>query len=353
MTIASLDPRKRTIIAVATGAALLACLGGAFFYELSPAAARGASSVSFTVAQGEGFRAVANGLAAAHLVRSAAAFDAYALFGGRAGEIKPGIYRLNPAMSAAAIMDALIAGGANETAVTVPEGANIYQIDGILSAAHVIAPGALVALENSGSGGNLEGMLFPDTYRFYINTTATSVAQEMESVFAARTEPLFAAAGITSTASGSGMEQVLTLASILEKEVPDQYDQEVVAGILLKRIKAGMPLDVDATVCYAKLLEENRAVSGGPGPSGPLATSCPSLTALDFKIRSPYNTYLYGGLPPGPIGNPGTSSIVAALHPQSSPFWYYLSDPATGKTIFAKTLDEQTANRVKYLESNK
>ncbi len=352
MTIIPSDPRNRTIFAVIGAVVLLVCLGGVFLHELSPVDARNTSPVGFTVAQGEGFRTIAHGLVEAHLIRSATVFGAYALLGGRAGEIKPGIYRLDPAMSSFTIMDALTAGGANETAVTIPEGANIYQIDGILSAAHVIAPGALVALQGKSPQGDLEGILFPDTYRFYINTTATSVVQEMESVFTERTLPIFSAAGITSTTPGGRMAQVLILASILEKEVPDLHDQELVAGILLKRIKAGMPLDIDATVCYARLLQENQAVPAGPGTPEMFATSCPSLTALDFKIHSPYNTYLYGGLPPGPIGNPGTSSIVAALNPQSSPYWYYLSDPATGKTIFAKTLDEQTANRVKYLESN-
>ena len=109
-----------------------------------------------------------------------------------------------------------------------------------------------------------------------------------------------------------------------------------------------MPLDVDATVCYAKLLENQ---ASRPAASQ-VAQACYPLTALDFKIDSPYNTYLYRGLPPGPIGNPGVSAIMAAIHPVVSPYWYYLSDPKTGKTIFAKTLDEQTQNRVKYLGSN-
>ena len=340
---------KRTAWAAGAAIVIIAAAAGAFLYELSPADAQNTARATFEISQGEGFRTVADGLAAAHLIRSAAAFDAYALLGGRALAIKPGFYRLDPAMSAGEIVAIITAGGANEAAVTIPEGSNIYQVDAILSAALVIKPGALVALQASGAEGDLEGRLFPDTYRFYIGSDATSVVEEMGNDFTAKAEPLFAAAGIdTSTKAGqTAEEQALTVASMLEKEVPDQQDREIVAGILLKREKAGMPLGVDATVCYAKLLGENAA------PSSSYATSCPSLDALDFKIKSPYNTYLYGGLPPGPIGNPGTSSIMAALHPQSSPYWYYLSDPATGKTIFAKTLDEQNANRVKYLVSNR
>lgn len=337
-------------------AVILASIG-VFSRELMPADAADTAAVMFTVAPGEGFRAVADNLVSAHLIRSALAFEAYALLGGRALAFKPGTYKLDPAMSSGAIVKELAAGGTNEVTVTIPEGSNIYRIDAILSDAAVIKPGTLIALRESGSrDGNPEGRLFPDTYRFYIGSDAASVAAEMENTFNEKVGPLFAAAGIsTSTAAGRATEeQTITLASILEKEVPDDSDREIVAGILLKREKADMPLDVDATVCYAKLLGEHGGASSSVGASSsatePATASCPTLSALDFKIKSPYNTYLYGGFPPGPIGNPGTSSIAAALHPQSSPYWYYLSDPATGKTIFAKTLDEQNANRVKYLE---
>lgn len=324
--------------------ALVACVAGLFLYALSPADAKDASPRTFEVVAGQGLRAVADRLAAAHLVRSASAFDAYAFFVGRATMVRPGLYRLAPSMTSAAILSILTNPHANKATVTIPEGDNLFQIDRLLSDALVIKPGALVALQASGTDGNLEGTLFPDTYQFYTDSSATSVVAEMRAGFAAKAAPLFAAAGLgtsTDPASGTAEMRTLILASILEKEVPDLTDQEIVAGILLKRIRAGMPLDVDATVCYGALLAAHGA-----------STSCASLTPLDFKMKSPYNTYLYEGLPPGPIGNPGASAITAALHPQNSPYWYYLSDPATGKTIFAKTLDEQTANRVKYLESH-
>jgi UPF0755 protein len=246
--------------------------------------------------------------------------------------------------------------------VTIPEGSNIFEIDAILSKALVIHSGDLVRLQESdvavgGNGknstsSNLEGKLFPDTYEFYTNADVKDVAGELLDNFAAKAQPLLTAG------AGKNATNTIILASILEKEVPSQADQEIVAGIILKRIAAKMPLDIDATVCYAKLLAENAPITSAAvsanvnaAPATGIATGCPSLTALDFKVKSPYNSYLYGGLPPGPIGNPGLSAITAALHPQSSPYWYYLSDPKTGKTVFAKTLDEQTQNRVKYLES--
>jgi UPF0755 protein len=134
-------------------------------------------------------------------------------------------------------------------------------------------------------------------------------------------------------------ERNLILASILESEVPDQEERRIVAGILIKRVAAGIPLQVDASICYIK---------EGLRPEAP----CEPITALDKKIESPYNTYLNSGWPPGAISNPGVLAIKATLDPVESPYWYYLSDPLTDKTIFAKTLDEHLANQLKYLRKN-
>jgi UPF0755 protein len=274
----------------------------------------------------------------ANLVRSTTAFELLAFFDGKAFAMKPGLYRLSPAMDDLQIVQEVAGGSAGTVTVTIPEGSNIYQIDNILSNALVIHPGDLIAA-NEAVSGTLEGTLFPDTYNFYTDANVQDVISEMVANFNAKAEPLLAPAGENS-------ERDLILASILDKEVPDVADQEIVAGILLKRIAAGIPLDVDATVCYAKF-QQMWAISAS---STPLA-SC-DLTPLDFKINSPYNSYLYKGLPPTPIGNPGVQAITAALNPQASAYWYYLSDPKTGKTIFAKTLDEQNQNKLKYLESN-
>ncbi|MDR3582138.1 MAG: endolytic transglycosylase MltG [Candidatus Pacebacteria bacterium] len=315
--------------------ASVACAAVWFVHGLSPAGAPDSAQAVFEIKQGEGFREIAGDLQNAHLIRSSAAFDLYALFGGRALALKSGLYRLSASMTGSEILRIISGGSAGQVTVTIPEGSNLFEVDAILSKALVIRSGDLIRLQASEADGtNLEGKLFPDTYEFYTNADVSDVVKEMTDNFNTKAEPLLAVAGKNATSD-------VVLASMLEKEVPDQTDREIVAGIMLKRIAAGMPLDIDATVCYARLLAADGA-----------ATGCPSLTALDFKIKSPYNTYLYKGLPPGPIGNPGISAITAALHPQSSPYWYYLSDPKTGKTVFAKTLDEQTQNRVKYLESD-
>ncbi len=315
------------VFAIVAGALLF------FSYELSPADARSATQVVFEIKQGEGFRTVASGLASDGLIRTSTVFEIFARFGGNARVVKPGLYRLSASMTSEEILNAISGDGSGQVTVTIPEGVNIYTIDNLLSTALVIHPGDLIALQASGTDGNLEGRMFPDTYEFYTDANVKDVVKEFFDNFNTKAQPLL-------SADGQNAARDLVMASILEKEVPDQGDQEIVAGILLKRLAAGMPLDVDATVCYARLLAASATSTG----------NCPSLTALDFKIKSPYNTYLYRGLPPGPIGNPGVSAITAALHPENSPYWYYLSDPKTGKTIFAKTLDEQTKNRVKYLE---
>lgn len=322
---------KKNIVGLIAIAIIILAFGLFFFNFEAVSNDANASTVIFQINQGDGFRQISADLHTEHLIRSTTAFEMFALIDGHAFDLKPGLYRLNPSMDTAQIISAISGTSAGEATVTIPEGSNIYDINRILSNALIIKPGALIDFTDD---GNLEGHLFPDTYEFYTDANVKDVVGEMMSNFDTKALPLLAT-------QSANEKQNLIIASILEKEVPDQADQEIVAGIILKRISLGMPLDIDATVCYAKLLENPTST----------AEAC-SLTAVDFKIDSPYNTYIYKGLPPGPIGNPGLSAITAALHPASSSYLYYLSDPKTGKTIFAETLDEQNQNRIKYLDSN-
>ena len=121
------------------------------------------------------------------------------------------------------------------------------------------------------------------------------------------------------------------MASLLEKEVKTLSDKKIVSGILWKRLNADMPLQLDSTVNFA---------------TGKSDASC---SLKDTQINSPYNTYKCYGLPKGPISNPGIDSILAAIYPKSTDYWYYLSASGTGQTIFSKTLDEQNSAKVKYL----
>lgn len=133
--------------------------------------------------------------------------------------------------------------------------------------------------------------------------------------------------------------QDLIMASLIEKEALHPQDRLLVAGVLKRRLEIGMPLQVDATVVYAKC----------QGAFVSCDAETRRLSKQDLKMKSPYNTYTNRDLPPAPIANPGKEAIVAARNPQPSKFLYYISNPKTGRIVFAQTLDEHNENRFKYL----
>ncbi len=317
------------------GVAILICvaiIGAYFVYALSPAGGAPASPASFEVKPGESFRMIADHLRESSLIRSSFVFQIFSLITGSAFILKPGIYEFSPDMSSPAILGELIGGADREVEVTIPEGVTIYEIDALLSEKNILLRGELLRFYSSNPG--LEGRLFPDTYKFFIHSEAETVSQKFLANFKEKAEPLL-------TSDLKNQETNLILASLLEKETPDFKERQLVAGILKKRFKAGVPLQIDASICYAKEI-----LRGQDG-------NCLPITGLDLKIDSPYNTYVYKGWPPRPIGNPGISAIKAALDPQYSPYWYYLSDPKTKKTIFAKDLEEHIKNRSVYLSAEK
>jgi UPF0755 protein len=281
--------------------------------------------VSFEVKKGEGLRSISSRLEADGLVRNNYIFELYALLTGEARQLKPGTYSLS-SLSVPKLVSMLAEGVSRETIVTIPEGFSIYDIDATLAAAGVLPQGQFMA---KAFEQDLEGYLFPDTYRFYRQSDPETVIQRFRENFDRQLKPLL-------PEDAAKAKEILTMASILEKEVPEHRDRQVVTGLFLKRMEEGMPLQADATLCYPKRAKN---------PMLP----CHPLTTLDTQIDSPYNTYLHLGLPPGPIGNPGISAVKAALSPVSSPYWYYLTDPVTKHTIFSKTLQEHENNRSRYL----
>jgi UPF0755 protein len=171
----------------------------------------------------------------------------------------------------------------------------------------------------------LEGYLFPDSY--LIDSAAANqdiVKQILDNFDKKLTEDLRKEI----KKQNRTIFDVLTMASILEKEVKTYDDKQIVAGILWKRADNNLPLEVDSTLLYF------------------LASLHPSL--IDKDVDSPYNTYKHAGLPVGPISNPGKESIMAAIYPENSDYWFYLSAPS-GETIFAKTLGQHVINKAKYL----
>lgn len=277
--------------------------------------------VSFAVAQGDGLRGISVALEGRELVKSAQFFRLYAFLSGKAHQLKPGMYEISPASSTPEIAEQLVAGPADEVEIRILEGATVREIDAQLAKAGVIVAGELLAQTIASSSAdypflakaeNFEGFLFPDTYRFYYGSKPEMVLKAMLDNFGEKAAQII-------IDSRKSFSDVLTIASMIEREVPDPDDRKVVAGIMYKRLSIDMPLQIDATLPYAEL-------------NGEL-----------------YDTYKRYGLPPGPIGNPGLDAIAAALAPKTSNYLYYLSDPETDKTIFSKTFEEHVANKEKYL----
>jgi len=299
-----------------------------YFYALTPVSAV-ATPQSFKVLKGDGLREIALSLRKASLIRSSTSFKIYSFSRGFAHRLKPGNYSLSASLSAPEIADLLVAGTPKDIRVVIFEGETLKDIDKKLAELNILKENELLGFDISPLKQNydflaeartLEGFLFPDTYRFSFDSSPRDVLEKILDNFKQK------AASIS--------YRDLILASLIENEVPFEEDRHVVSGILNKRLSTGLPLQVDATICYAKL----QSLDG-----------CLPFKKGDFDIDSPYNTYKKLGLPPAPIGNPGLSAINAARNPKSSKYLYYLSDPKTKKTIFSTTLDEHNRNRVKYL----
>lgn len=214
--------------------------------------------------------------------------------------------------------------------ITIPEGWDITDINGLLKQYNAEIPRTipdplrqqyafLAALPKNAS---MEGYLFPDTYRVYPDQLPQALIQKQLDAFAKRALSLTEEA----TTQKRTLEDVVILASIVEKEVTAPADRAIVAGIFLNRLRAGIPLQSDATVNYITHAGHAR------------------LTAADLATDSPYNTYAHTGLPPGPISNPGDAALDAALHPTKSDYYYFLTD-SEGRTYFAKTFAEHQRNR--------
>lgn len=295
------------------------------------------------IPQGFGSRDIARLLKNEGIVRSQWVFVAYASFKGDASYLKPGVYEFDRA-SIAEIVEQLIAGGQNEITITIPEGwtgqaiAAFFEKNGISKhenfmafiarGAHSVLEEKFTFLSDRPSGAGLEGYLFPDTYRIIRGSPSEHIVAKMLENFNKK-NPQDMRDEITR--QKKSLFEIITMASLIEKEVSSDEDRALVSGILWKRIDRGIPLQVDATITY---ITGKRTVR---------------VSSEETRINSPYNTYLHKGLPAGPIANPGLSAIQAALYPKGSPYLYYLSAP-DGTTIYSRTLEEHNGAKAKYLK---
>ncbi|TSC71715.1 MAG: UPF0755 protein [Parcubacteria group bacterium Gr01-1014_38] len=293
-------------------------------------------------------RAVAEKLTDAGLLRSSTGFVLMTIVRGAREKLQAGTYEFSPRDSGAAILSRLIGGDTSPTdvSVTFPEGFTLKQMAERLDAQGIVKKDPFLAaatadrfrgefdvLKSALAGASLEGYLFPDTYRLYKDSDPRAVIQRLlhrfqEQLDVAQRETIATPGGEHPAAS---VHALVTIASIVEREVRTPDDRRLVAGILWDRFRAGVGLEADATVRYVTGDWDN------------------PLTVQDLAIDSPYNTRKYRGLPPGPIGNPGLVSLEAALKPTPSDYGYYLSAP-DGRTIFSKTLDEHNRAKAQHLK---
>lgn len=277
-----------------------------------------------TIKKGLSLSEIASTLKQEHVIASALVFEtATMLFGGAQGA-QAGAYYFNTPDSITTVAYRVSHGlfGVDPVKVTIPEGATVADMAAILTRdIPDFDTNTFLAVAKP-----KEGYLFPDTYFFSPTATPQDVVDEMYSTFQKKIStiaPLVAQ-------SGHSLSNIVTMASIVEKEAHMLSDKKLVSGILWKRIDIGMPLQVDAPFVYLE----------GKGSS--------QLTTTDLATTSPYNTYVHKGLPPTPISNPGIDSLIAAADPTSSPYLFYLSDSG-GDMHYAQTFDQHKVNKAKYL----
>lgn len=333
---------------------VLVVLLGISFYAISVPASRDAEQKTFTILPKEGGARIAKNLQREGLISSPTLFKAYAFLSGKSDNIMAGQYKLSSGMSIKEILSNLTSGKAqaDTNIVRLKEGWTNEDIAKYLDENNIVSAKEFnAALKKTSTSflyfgekpkvKSLEGYLFPDTYFFAKNTSAEKIIQRLVD-----TLDLKLTAQIVSEikAQDKTIYDILTLASIVEKEVGRnknvlsredvsnlQVEREIVAGIFYNRLAIGMALQSDATVTY---ITKKRN---------------PQASIADTQIDSPYNTYKYKGLPPGPISNPSLSSILAVVRFRDTDYLYFLTKE-DGTAVFAKTFEEHSRNKAEYLD---
>jgi UPF0755 protein len=316
-----------------------------------------AKEVNITIPNGASTRQIATILKHNGLILNEEVFTIKVKLSEYDGTFKKGDYTLNTSMTEEQIMEALKLGTKSQEGIkfTIPEGYSTLKIAKKLEDEGIVKADDFLKAVNEGKydyaflaeipqrASRLEGYLFPDTYFFRKEITAQEIVSKLLNQF----ESVYSDA-YKQKASGKGytMDQMITIASIVEKEAKLAGERPTIAGVIYNRLNINMALQMDSTVNYA--FELKYGVDSGRDEKKVLLD--------DLEIKSAYNTYANTGLPIGPICNPGRESIEAALNPQQHDYIYFvLKDAQTGEHIFTKTHDEHVAakNKYKALETNK
>ncbi|HCX27521.1 MAG TPA: endolytic transglycosylase MltG [Candidatus Portnoybacteria bacterium] len=337
--------KKRAILFCLAGAAAVLILAGLAYaaYEIyMPVNKTNLQAIEFVVEKGQGVKEISWRLQEAELIHSPFWFQAYVWVRHQGSYLQAGKYSLGQNFNMPEIAS-IITGGkviSNEVKITFPEGFTGQQIKARLIEQGVVAASSLgndpvldyqvqyKFLTDAPIETDLEGYFFPDTYIFERDVKKEEIIKKFLDNFDKKLTPDLREAISNQRRT---IFEVITLASIVQQESVDETEMPLIAGVFAKRLQLGMALQSDATINFVT----------GKKDRQPLYE--------DLKVQSPYNTYLYKGLPPGPICNPGLATIKAAISPQQTDYLYFLH-PLNGATVFSKTADEHNRNKAKFLK---
>lgn len=305
---------------------LIASLVGIFlWWEISLMAVNGDIKVkAFSVINGEGVRLIANDLHNQGLIRNAFAFELLARQQSLGNKIQAGVFYLSPSMDAQTIANKLQKGSA-DIRITIPEGKRAQEIaDTLQENFPTYQDNWRTQLIDN------EGYLFPDTYYFNKDATIDTVIETLRANFDKKY------ASIPDGTTTLTKEEIVIIASMVEREAKFPEDRPLVASVILNRLRIGMALQVDATIQYALGYQPVEQTWWKK-----------TVSTYDLKLDSPYNTYVGVGLPPTPISNPGLAALTAVLDAPHTNYIYYVSDKS-GHNHYEETLDQHNADIRRY-----
>ena len=324
---------KRVLLIIGAIVVLGALIGGYAVWKwydagLAPVSTEGAPKI-VRIPEGTSVEGIIAILHDESLIRDARAFKLMLRMEGLSGQLKAGAYEVSGSMSGEEIARHIASGKVAMRRLTIPEGLTLEQIAERMAEADLVEDAATfeerAVAETVASEiamplpeGNLEGYLFPETYDFCCDLQPDPMiirmVQELEERFYAPNRAEIEARGLS-------LHEIITLASLVEREARVDHERPLIAGVIQNRLDRGMRLQIDATVQYALPEHKER------------------LLFADLKIDSPYNTYLHEGLPPGPIASPGLPALMAALRPAETDAFFYVAR-ADGTHIFSHTFSE-------------
>lgn len=306
----------------------------------------------FEIKEGEGVKSIATHLEQEKLIQDERFFLYYIWETKKGSKLQAGTYELSPDMTIPSIVEKFTEGKVKIEVLklTIPEGFTNKKIIALVQEKKpaiaeefekIVLCKCLGAetcecdkfsskydfISQIPEGIDMEGYLFPDTYFIDEEETGVTLVSKFLNNFKKKVDSDLMG---KISASGESLHEVITLASVVEREVPTEQDAKTVAGIFRNRLEIGMSLESCATLAYFQGIDKRQ------------------FSYEDTRIESPYNTYINPGLPPGPISNPGLTSIKAIIEPTDSDFIFFLSDFKTGETVYSKTLEEHNINKVNH-----